>query len=63
MATQSRQTKGLAHIIRKEGNEAAHDEAQYTESEAKQLQEYTEVCFTYVFTIPNMLAKVQAVQT
>ncbi len=50
--------KDLAHIIRDEGNGAAHEETPYTMEEAKQLHKFAEVFLTYVFTIPDMLAKV-----
>ncbi len=49
--------KEWAHIIRDEGNGAAHDETRYTKEDAEQLQHFAEVLLMYVFTIPAMVAK------
>ncbi len=49
--------KEWAHIIRDEGNDAAHDEIPYTKEEAEQLQHFTQVFLMYVFTIPAMVIK------
>lgn len=45
-----------AHIIREDGNDAAHDETPYTAQEAKELHEFAKVFLMYVFTIPGMIA-------
>lgn len=47
--------KDWAHFIRIDGNEAAHEEEPVTESEARQLHNFTEVFLTYVFSIPGMI--------
>lgn len=44
--------KEWAHIIRDEGNEAAHG-ASFDEPSAKQLQEFTELFLIYGFTLPE----------
>lgn len=48
--------KDWAHIIREDGNEAAHDEEPYSLDEAKQLHEFAKVFLIYLFTIPGMIA-------
>ena len=47
--------KEWAHEIRHLGNDAAHDEDPFTETEAKSLQSFTELFLTYAFTLPGML--------
>lgn len=44
-----------AHIIRDDGNDAAHDEDPFTESEASELVAFTELFLQYVFSLPGML--------
>jgi hypothetical protein len=48
--------KEWAHQIRELGNDAAHEEDPFTENEAKTLQAFSELLFTYTFTLPGMLA-------
>jgi hypothetical protein len=45
--------KDWAHIIRDEGNDAAHEETSYTPGEAAQLHYFTEVFLAYTFTMPE----------
>lgn len=45
-----------AHEIRHLGNDAAHEEDPFSETEAKSLQSFTELFLTYVFTLPGMVA-------
>jgi hypothetical protein len=47
--------KAWAHMMRDEGNDASHEEDPYTEAEAKDLHNLTEVFFMYVFTMPGMI--------
>lgn len=44
-----------AHVIRSEGNDAAHDEDPYTETEASELKAFTEMFLVYVFSMPGMV--------
>ncbi len=48
--------KEWAHIIRLEGNEAAHG-ATFDEPSTKQLQEFTELFLIYAFTLPARVAE------
>lgn len=48
--------KDWAHIIRDEGNDAAHEEDPYTKEEAEELGHFTEVFLMYVFTLPGKIA-------
>lgn len=49
-----------AHGIRSLGNDAVHDEVPFTEDQAKDLQTFTELFLTYVYTLLGMLAQRQA---
>ncbi|CAA2143713.1 DUF4145 domain-containing protein [Hyphomicrobium sp. ghe19] len=51
------QIKDWSHIVRLEGNEAAHEEDLYKKEDAAQLQHFTEMFLQYVFTMPR---KIQA---
>lgn len=42
----------LAHRVRIAGNEAAHDDDDFTQDQATQLHEFTSLFLTYVFTLP-----------
>ena len=44
-----------AHQIRLDGNEAAHEEAPFSEEDAKRLQVFTDLVFRYLFTLPGMM--------
>jgi hypothetical protein len=44
-----------AHEIRILGNDAAHEEEPFKESETRPLQAFTELFLTYAFTLPGML--------
>lgn len=45
--------KEFAHLIRLEGNDAAHDTGDVAKEEAKQLQDFVELFLKYVFTLPG----------
>ena len=45
-----------AHMIRLEGNEAAHEEEQFTQEKATQMKEFTELFLLYAFTLPARVA-------
>jgi hypothetical protein len=47
--------KTWAHKMRDEVNDAAHEEDPYSDREAKDLRELTEVFLLYVFTIPGKI--------
>lgn len=47
--------KDWAHVIRLEGNDAAHDQDPYTESEANELLAFADLYLTYVYTLPGRL--------
>jgi uncharacterized protein DUF4145 len=47
--------KDWAHQIRLAGNEATHDHAPYSEEEASELLDFTELYLTYVYTLPKRL--------
>ena len=49
--------KTWAHEIRHLGNDAAHEDDPFIETEAKSLQAFTELFLTYAFTLPGMLAE------
>lgn len=49
--------KEWAHHIRVNGNDAAHDEDEFTEDEAKDLMNFTDMLLQYLFTMPGMLAE------
>ncbi|MFT8245187.1 DUF4145 domain-containing protein [Roseomonas sp. BN140053] len=51
-----------ADEIRSLGNDAAHEETEFTEAEAKALQAFTEVFLTYAFTLPGQLKARKAEQ-
>ncbi len=44
--------KSLAHIIRLQGNKAAHEET-FDEMSAKQIQSFAELFLLYTFTLPE----------
>ena len=52
-----------AHEIRLMGNDAVHEEEPFTEQEAKDVQTFTQLFLTYVYTLPGMLAERQAAQS
>lgn len=47
--------KDWCHHIRMGGNEAAHDEKPYSESEARELLDFVDLYLTYVYTLPGRL--------
>lgn len=49
--------KDWAHIVRDEGNDAAHDEAPYTKEAATELHGFARVLLMYVFTMPKLVEK------
>lgn len=44
--------KELAHRVRLEGNDAVHDDDDFTSEQATQLEEFTRLLMTYLFTLP-----------
>lgn len=46
-----------AHIVRDEGNDSVHDEAEVTREAAAELLAFTETFLMYAFTLPGMIAK------
>jgi len=49
------QLREWAHVIREDGNDAAHDPDLFTEEEAVQICEFAETFLEYVFTMPGKL--------
>ncbi len=47
--------KEWAHIIRDDGNDAAHEEEPYSKEEATALEAFTKLFLTYAFTLPGMV--------
>lgn len=47
--------KDWAHIIRDDGNEAAHEEEPVAEEHAKELLSFCEIFLMYTFTMPGMV--------
>jgi hypothetical protein len=52
--------RGLAHVIRLDGNEEVHEPDLTDEAEASQLKDFTELFLTYVFTMPAAVSKAVA---
>lgn len=48
--------KDWAHEIRLGGNEAAHDMRPFSETEAEELVDFSELYLTYVYTLPKRLS-------
>ena len=51
--------KEWAHIIRDEGNDAAHEDEPYGKDEAIGLEAFTRLFLTYAFTLPGMVKKLR----
>ena len=51
--------KDLAHVIRNEGNYAAHEDEEFDEPRAEQMKEFTELFLIYAFTLPVRIKKAQ----
>lgn len=49
--------KDWAHIIRDDGNDAAHEEEPTTPAKAKELLDFTELFLMYTFTMPGMVGE------
>jgi Domain of unknown function (DUF4145) len=49
------QLREWAHQVRLDGNDAVHDEDPFTEEEAQELLDFTELFLTYVYTLPGRL--------
>lgn len=45
--------KDWAHEIRLDGNDASHDEAAFTKTEADEMHAFTQLVLTYLFTLPE----------
>ena len=48
--------KGWAHIIREDGNEAAHEEEPVDKESSEELLAFVEMFLMYTFTLPGMVA-------
>lgn len=55
------QMKDWAHIVRMDSNGAIHSDEEFTEEEAFQLINFTEVFMLYAFTLPAMVTARQSV--
>lgn len=55
--------KEWAHVIREDGNDAAHEDDPFERNEAELLQSFTELFLTYAFSLPGMLEQRKAVTT
>jgi hypothetical protein len=51
--------KAWAQQIRLDGNDAVHDEGEFSEQDAEKLHLFTQMFLTYAFTLPNMLKRAQ----
>ena len=49
--------KEWAHHVRLDANDAAHDEEEFSENDAKELHIFAEMFLTYAFTLPEMLRR------
>ena len=49
--------RGLAHLLRLEGNDAAHDDEEFDEARAKQMGEFAELFLIYAFTLPERVRR------
>jgi hypothetical protein len=49
--------KNWAHRIRLEGNDASHDEGEFSKEDAETLRAFAEMFLTYAFTLPAMLER------
>ena len=49
--------KDLAHVIRLEGNDAAHEDEEFDEARAKQLGDFAELFLLYAFTLPERVKR------
>lgn len=47
--------KDWAHIIRDDGNDAAHEAEPFTERQAEAMKAFTETFLTYAFSLPTMV--------
>lgn len=47
--------RAWAHIVRLEGNEAAHEEDPYSKADAEQLYRFTQMLLMYIYTLPGMV--------
>lgn len=52
--------KDWAHIIRDDGNDAAHEAEPFTKEQAEAMEAFTETFLTYAFSLPNMVKERRA---
>jgi hypothetical protein len=52
--------KEWAHEVRLGGNDASHDKDPFTQAEAEELLDFTELYLTYVYSLPGRLAERKA---
>lgn len=51
----TKQLQEWAHEIRMDGNDAVHDDDPFTENDAKELKDFTEIFLQYTFSMPGKL--------
>ena len=47
--------KELAHFIRDDGNDASHEDKEFTEDSARQMKDFTYLFLMYTFTLPQLV--------
>ena len=47
--------KDLAHFIRDDGNDASHEDEEFTEESARQMKDFTYLFLMYTFTLPQLV--------
>jgi hypothetical protein len=53
----TKEMKDWAHIVRDEGNDAVHEEAPFSEEQARELLSFVEMFLYYTFSMPAMVEK------
>ncbi len=54
--------KDWAHHLRRLGNDAAHEDDPFDEASAKEMIEFADLFFRYVFTLPEMMRRSRTLQ-
>ena len=47
--------KDLAHFIRDDGNDASHEDEEFTEASARRMKDFTRLFLMYTFTLPQLV--------
>ncbi|RQZ18378.1 DUF4145 domain-containing protein [Burkholderia sp. Bp9031] len=58
LATEGKITKDIqawAHRVRLDGNDALHEEEEFTKESAGELMEFTRLLLTYLYTLPEKI--------